>query len=164
MRRRIINAAFHAIKIGGLPRRQYRILARDLAAWIGEDAAKAVFGIGHGLDALQTDFADLEPNARASLIDEAQTWARAKTVTPTATDVPWHPKKLAGDSRKMSEQIPRVILDANVLLNAITAPASTILGRLHTRFRHNGICVVFSEALLNIPVKTYRSGLFRNFR
>jgi putative PIN family toxin of toxin-antitoxin system len=48
----------------------------------------------------------------------------------------------------MNEPIPRVILDANVLLNAITAPTSTILGRLHTRFRHNEIRVVFSEALL----------------
>lgn len=43
---------------------------------------------------------------------------------------------------------PRLILDANVLLNAITAPANTILGRLNTRFRHNEIRVVFSEALL----------------
>jgi putative PIN family toxin of toxin-antitoxin system len=49
----------------------------------------------------------------------------------------------------MSEPIPRAILDANVLLNAITAPANTILGRLHTRFRHNEIRVVFSEALLS---------------
>jgi putative PIN family toxin of toxin-antitoxin system len=49
----------------------------------------------------------------------------------------------------MNEQIPRVILDANVLLNAITAPVSTVLGRLHTRFRHNEIRVVFSEALLS---------------
>ena len=49
----------------------------------------------------------------------------------------------------MTESIPRVILDANVLLNAITAPASTILGQLHTRFRHNEIRVVFSEALLS---------------
>ncbi len=43
---------------------------------------------------------------------------------------------------------PRLILDANVLLNAITAPTNTILGRLNTRFRHNEIRVVFSEALL----------------
>ena len=85
VRRRITSGELHAIEIGGLPRRQYRILARDLAAWIGEDAAKAVFGIGHGLDALQTAFADLEPKARAALIDEAQTWARAKTVAPAAT-------------------------------------------------------------------------------
>jgi putative PIN family toxin of toxin-antitoxin system len=49
----------------------------------------------------------------------------------------------------MNEPIPRVILDANVLLNAITAPANTILGQLHTRFRHNEIRVVFSEALLS---------------
>jgi putative PIN family toxin of toxin-antitoxin system len=49
----------------------------------------------------------------------------------------------------MNPPIPRVILDANVLLNAITAPANTILGRLHTRFRHNEIRVVFSEALLS---------------
>jgi putative PIN family toxin of toxin-antitoxin system len=49
----------------------------------------------------------------------------------------------------MNQPIPRVILDANVLLNAITAPANTILGRLHTRFRHNEIRVVFSEALLS---------------
>jgi putative PIN family toxin of toxin-antitoxin system len=49
----------------------------------------------------------------------------------------------------MNQPISRVILDANVLLNAITAPASTILGHLHTRFRHNEIRVVFSEALLS---------------
>jgi putative PIN family toxin of toxin-antitoxin system len=49
----------------------------------------------------------------------------------------------------MNQPIPRVILDANVLLNAITAPPSTILGRLHTRFRHFEIRVVFSEALLS---------------
>ena len=85
VRRRITSGELHAIEIGGLPRRQYRILARDLAAWIGEDAAKAVFGIGHGLYALQTALADLEPNARAELINEAQTWARAKTGTPAAT-------------------------------------------------------------------------------
>jgi excisionase family DNA binding protein len=85
VRRRITSGELHAIEIGGLPRRQYRILARDLAAWIGEDAAKAVFGIGHGLDALQAAFADLEPKARTALIDEGQTWARAKTDTPAAT-------------------------------------------------------------------------------
>jgi putative PIN family toxin of toxin-antitoxin system len=49
----------------------------------------------------------------------------------------------------VNQPIPRVILDANVLLNAITAPPSTILGRLHTRFRHFEIRVVFSEALLS---------------
>ncbi len=43
---------------------------------------------------------------------------------------------------------PRLILDANVLLNAITAPSSTILGRLHTRFRRGEVRVVFSEVLL----------------
>jgi excisionase family DNA binding protein len=85
VRRRITSGELHAIEIGGLPRRQYRILARDLAAWIGEDAAKAVFGIGHGLDALQAAFADLEPKARTALIDEAQSWARGKTNTPAAT-------------------------------------------------------------------------------
>jgi excisionase family DNA binding protein len=85
VRRRISSGELHAIEIGGQPRRQYRILARDLAAWIGQDAARAVFGIGHGLDALQTAFADLEPNARTTLIDEAQSWARAQTNAPTAT-------------------------------------------------------------------------------
>ena len=85
VRRRITSGELHAIEIGGLPRRQYRILARDLAAWIGEDAAKAVFGIGHGLDALQAAFADLEPKARTALIDEALTWARAQTTAPAAT-------------------------------------------------------------------------------
>jgi putative PIN family toxin of toxin-antitoxin system len=43
---------------------------------------------------------------------------------------------------------PRLILDANVLLNAITAPPNTILGRLNSRFRRFEIRVVFSEALL----------------
>ncbi len=43
---------------------------------------------------------------------------------------------------------PRLILDANVLLNAITTPASTILGQLYTRFRRGEIRLLFSEALL----------------
>jgi putative PIN family toxin of toxin-antitoxin system len=43
---------------------------------------------------------------------------------------------------------PRLILDANVLLNVITTPASTILGQLNTRFRHGEIRLLFSEALL----------------
>jgi Arc/MetJ-type ribon-helix-helix transcriptional regulator len=49
-------------------------------AWGGEGAAQA-----NGLDVLKAAFANLEPNARRSLIDEAQTWARAKTNAPTAT-------------------------------------------------------------------------------
>ncbi len=85
VRRRITSGELHAIEIGGQPRRQYRILARDLTAWIGEDAARAVFGIGHGLNALQAAFTDLEPNARTALIDEAQTWARTQTDTPAPT-------------------------------------------------------------------------------
>ncbi len=85
VRRRITSGELHAIEIGGQPRRQYRILARDLAAWIGQDAARAVFGIGQGLDALQEAFADLEPKARAKLIDEAQAWAREHTDVPAAT-------------------------------------------------------------------------------
>jgi predicted transcriptional regulator len=48
--------------------------------WTDQDAARA-----DGLDALKTAFADLEPNARTSLIDEAQTWARAKINAPAAT-------------------------------------------------------------------------------
>ena len=85
VRRRITSGELHAIEIGGQPRRQYRILARDLTAWIGEDAARAVFGIGHGLNALQAAFTDLEPHARTALIDEAQTWARTQTDTPAPT-------------------------------------------------------------------------------
>lgn len=44
---------------------------------------------------------------------------------------------------------PRLILDANVLLNAITTPASTILGQLYARFRRGEIRVLFSEGLLS---------------
>jgi putative PIN family toxin of toxin-antitoxin system len=51
-------------------------------------------------------------------------------------------------SGPVSGDPPRLILDANVLLNAITAPPNTILGRLNSRFRRFEIRVVFSEALL----------------
>lgn len=49
----------------------------------------------------------------------------------------------------MSAAPARVILDANVLLNAITAPPASILGRLNLRFRRGEIRIVLSEALLS---------------
>lgn len=49
----------------------------------------------------------------------------------------------------MSAAVPRLILDANVLLNAITAPPASILGRLNLRFRRGEIRVVVSESLLS---------------
>jgi excisionase family DNA binding protein len=79
VRRRIVSGELHAIEIGGDPRRQYRILARDLSAWIGVEAARAIFGIGQGLDALREAFAGLNETERLALIDEAQIWARSKT-------------------------------------------------------------------------------------
>ena len=83
VRRRIVSGELHAIEIGGDPRRQYRILARDLSAWIGAEAARAVFGIGQGLDALREAFAGLHETEREALIDEAQAWAKPKTDRPT---------------------------------------------------------------------------------
>ena len=83
VRRRIVSGELHAIEIGADSRRQYRILARDLTAWIGAEAARAVFGIGQGLDALREAFAGLNDTERSELIDEAQVWARSKANEPT---------------------------------------------------------------------------------
>ena len=82
VRRRIVSGELHAIEIGGDPRRQYRILARDLTAWIGAEAARAVFGIGQGLESLREAFAGLNDTERSTLIDEAQAWAKSKTNKP----------------------------------------------------------------------------------
>ncbi len=82
VRRRIVSGELHAIEIGADPRRQYRILARDLNAWIGAEAARAIFGIGQGLDALREAFAGLNDTERSVLIDEAQVWAKSKTNKP----------------------------------------------------------------------------------
>jgi excisionase family DNA binding protein len=85
IRRRIVEGELHAIEIGGSPRRQYRVLAKDLSAWIGPEAAASIFGIGRGLDQLQKAFALLEPSEREALINEAQAWARAQMPTPKPT-------------------------------------------------------------------------------
>ena len=85
VRRRITSGQLDAIEIGGHAvshaRRQYRIPSKSLVAWLGADAVRDVFGIGRGLQALQDAFAEVAPEARAALIDEAQRWARAQPTT-----------------------------------------------------------------------------------
>lgn len=79
VRRRIASGELDAIEIGtDAQRRQYRILTKSLVAWLGVDAVRDVFGIGRGLQALSEAFADVDEAARATLIDEAQRWARAQ--------------------------------------------------------------------------------------
>jgi uncharacterized protein len=45
-------------------------------------------------------------------------------------------------------RVPRLILDVNVLLNAITTDPATIFGRLYERFRRGEVRFVSSESLL----------------
>ena len=81
VRRRIASGELDAIEIGtDAQRRQYRIPTKSLVAWLGADAVRDVFGIGRGLQALHDAFADVDSDARAALIDEAQRWARAQSV------------------------------------------------------------------------------------
>lgn len=78
IRRKIASRELKAVEVSSGPRRQYRLLARDLAAWLGPDTASAVFGVGAGLDALEAAFAPLTPKAREALLEEAKSWARER--------------------------------------------------------------------------------------
>lgn len=79
IRRKIANRELRAVEVSSGPRRQYRLLARDLAAWLGPDTASTVFGVGAGLDSLERAFAPLAPEAREALLEEAKSWTRERT-------------------------------------------------------------------------------------
>lgn len=82
VRRKIAAGELDAIEISSGARKQYRILAKDLAAWLGAENARAVFGIGAGLEALHALFSPLSAKERKTLIDEAVAWARDQRDKP----------------------------------------------------------------------------------
>lgn len=82
VRRKIVAGELSAIELGGGRRKQYRILAKDLAAWLGAENAEAVFGIGAGLEALRALFAPLSAEERETLLGEAVTWAKSQRPEP----------------------------------------------------------------------------------
>ena len=79
VRRKIAQGELRAVEISQTPRKQYRILSRDLSLWLGEEQARAVFGVGEALVTLRSVFAQLEDDDRTALLEEAKVWARAQT-------------------------------------------------------------------------------------
>ena len=80
IRRKIVSGELKAVEVGGAKRKQYRILAKDLVTWLGEDNANEIFGFTKGLEALRELFGSLSSSERSKLITEANEWARAQIV------------------------------------------------------------------------------------
>ena len=78
IRRKIAQGELRAVEVTRTPRKQYRIAARDLAAWLGEAQAREVFGVGEALVTLHAVFADLPDADQAALLGEAKAWARER--------------------------------------------------------------------------------------
>jgi len=85
IRRKIASGDLRAIEIGGKKRKQYRILAKDLIAWLGEDNAHEIFGFAKGLKALGELFKPLSSSERSELISEANQWARSQIAEAKVT-------------------------------------------------------------------------------
>ena len=95
VRRKIAAGELNAIELGGGARKQYRILARDLAAWLGAENARAVFGIAVGLEALGALFAPLDDGVREALINEAVVWAKDQKAEPALSGKTLSPGDIA---------------------------------------------------------------------
>ena len=80
IRRKITAGELRAIEITRSPRRQYRVLERDLVTWLGPDAARAVFGIGEGIEQVRAALGALDERDRETLLEEARTWARSRAL------------------------------------------------------------------------------------
>lgn len=57
IRRKIVSGELGAVEVGGKERKQYRITATDLSAWLGPERAGQLFGIGASLRAVEAAFA-----------------------------------------------------------------------------------------------------------
>lgn len=79
IRRKIAQGELRAVVVTRTPRKQVRILLRDLTDWLGEEQARAVFGVGDALVALRSVFTQLPDAEQAALLEEAKVWARAHT-------------------------------------------------------------------------------------
>lgn len=82
IRRKIASGELKAIEVGGVKRKQYRILAKDLVSWLGEDNANEIFGFANGLETLRELFMPLSSSDRIKLIHEANQWARSQISEP----------------------------------------------------------------------------------
>ena len=82
IRRKIASGELNAVEVGSAKRKQYRILAKDLIQWLGEDNATEIFGFARGLETLKELFETLSPKERSELILEANKWARSQVAEP----------------------------------------------------------------------------------
>lgn len=57
IRRKIVSGELGAVEVGGKTRKQYRVTASDLSAWLGPERAAQLFGVCAGLRALEEAFA-----------------------------------------------------------------------------------------------------------
>lgn len=94
IRRKIGMGELEAIEVSSGVRKQYRILYRDLVAWMGADKARALFGLGEGLEEFRTFFLSIPEPERSKLIEQAIGWARSQRPQPEPTGRVLTPKQI----------------------------------------------------------------------
>ena len=82
IRRKIVAGELGALEIGGSKRKQYRITASDLSAWLGPARAAQLFGIGAGLRAVEEAFAAHPAEVVEAAIAEAVQAVKVKRTAP----------------------------------------------------------------------------------
>lgn len=78
IRRKIGAGELNAVEISSKPRKQYRILYRDLVDWIGSDRARILFGVGEVLDQVRELLATVPEAEQEKLLKEAIAWSRER--------------------------------------------------------------------------------------
>ena len=76
IRRRIASGELTALEVAAGSRKTYRLLFRDLVAWLGPERANAHFGLGALLDEVRAQLAHLSPDERIQVLEEALVWAQ----------------------------------------------------------------------------------------
>lgn len=94
VRRKIVSGELGAIEVGGKQRKQYRITLADLSGWLGPERAAQLFGIGAGLNALETAMRGADADALERELSAAVAAVRAEQdrpgpflPTPTPEDI-----------------------------------------------------------------------------
>ncbi|MCL6527268.1 MAG: helix-turn-helix domain-containing protein [Thermaceae bacterium] len=94
IRRKVSSGELGAVEVSSGRRKQYRILYRDLVAWLGPEQARALFGVGEGLREVRAFFERLPESEREVLLQEALAWARARQPEPSETGRTLSPEQI----------------------------------------------------------------------
>lgn len=85
VRRKIEAGELAALEVTSRPRKTYRLLFRDLAAWLGPEQAGAIFGVGASLDEVRARLMQLPEPERMQVVEEAVAWVKAGRKKPEPT-------------------------------------------------------------------------------